>query len=96
MTKITKEELQKIARLSHILLPDDEAAALVSDIDSVLTYAARVCEIAADVEEEGDHKRVNVMREDTVVPTDAQPFLAQAPERIEDFFVVPMILESNE
>ncbi len=95
MTKITKEELQKIAHLSHILLPEEEVAGLVADIDNVLTYAARVCEIAADIDEPSQ-KNINVMRDDTVIPTDPKPILAQAPERIEDFFVVPMILESNE
>lgn len=95
MTKITKEELQKIARLSHILLPDDEVPGLIADIDSVLTYAARVSEIAANVDEQM-HKNVNVMRDDVVIPTNPQPLLAKAPEREDDFFVVPKILESNE
>jgi Asp-tRNA(Asn)/Glu-tRNA(Gln) amidotransferase C subunit len=36
------------------------------------------------------------MREDAIVPTDPKPILEKAPERIDDFFVVPMILESNE
>jgi aspartyl-tRNA(Asn)/glutamyl-tRNA(Gln) amidotransferase subunit C len=95
MTKITKEELLKVARLSHVFLPENEIDGLIADIDNVLTYAARVGEIAADVEEE-TKKNVNVTREDVVIPTPPQPLLAQAPERIEDFFVVPMILESNE
>lgn len=94
MPKITREELLKIARLSHMSIAEHEIEALLSDIDNVLTYAARVGEVKVDVEEEAP--LTNVFREDVVTPTDSQPLLVGAPERIHDYFVVPMILESNE
>jgi aspartyl-tRNA(Asn)/glutamyl-tRNA(Gln) amidotransferase subunit C len=94
MSKITREELLKIARLSHLAISESEITALLADIDNVLTYAARVGEVQVDVEPSAP--LTNVFRDDVVISTDPQPLLAGAPERVEDYFVVPMILESNE
>lgn len=95
MSKITKEELLKIARLSHMEISENEIANLLADIDSVLTYAARVTELAsAQVSE--PQKLKNVFREDIVRRTDPAPLLEAAPERIHDYFVVPKIIESTE
>jgi len=95
MTKITRGEILKIARISHLDLHEDEIQPLISQIEQVLSYTERVKEVAADVQEPST-KNVNTFREDVVVKTDKKPILAQAPEREGDYFVVPMILESSE
>lgn len=95
MTKITKEELLKIARISHIQIHEQEIEPLMKQVESVLTYAQRVKEIAAEIEETSS-KEVNVFREDVVVKTDSELILQQAPEREYNYFVVPKILDSNE
>lgn len=92
MTKITKQELLKIAQSSALKLYDNEVEQLVKQLDAVLTYAARVKDIAQDIETITE-KNVNVLREDVVVHTSNESILAQAPEREENYFVVPMILE---
>ncbi len=92
MTKITKQELLKIAQSSAVKLYDNEVDALVKQLDSVLSYAARVKESARDTATHSD-KNVNVMREDSVIKMDSERILVQAPEREENYFVVPMILE---
>lgn len=92
MTKITKQELLKIAQSSAVKLYDNEIGLLVVQLDAVLTYAVRVKDIARDIEKSED-KSVNILREDVVIQTDYEPILAQAPEREENYFVVPMILE---
>ena len=91
---ITKEEVEKIARLSHIELSEEETIAAMKHLDAVLSYAARVQEIAKDVDVPS-LKNSNIEREDIVIPTDAQTILAQAPEREADFFVVPVIIEGQ-
>lgn len=91
---ITKEEIEKIARLSHIELHETEIAATIQHVSAVLSYAARVQEIAKDVNIPS-LKNSNVEREDIVIPTDSQAILAQAPEREGDFFVVPVIIEGQ-
>lgn len=95
MTKVTREEILKIARISKLDIHKDEIESLILQIEQVLSYAERVKEVAADVQEPST-KNVNIFREDVIVRTDNEPILAQAPEREGNYFVVPMILESNE
>jgi len=95
MTKVTREEILKIARMSQLDIHKDEIESLISQTEQVLSYAERVKEVAADVQEPST-KNVNVFREDVIVRTDNEPILAQAPEREGNYFVVPMILESSE
>lgn len=93
MAKISKEEVLKIARLSNIDVHEDEVDSLTKQLADVLSYAERVKEVAADAEEPSN-MNVNVFREDVVVKTDPEPVLSQAPEREDNFFVVPKILEN--
>ena len=93
MAKITKEELLKIAQISHVQLHEDEIAPMLKQLEDVLSYAERVKEVAAEVEEPS-MRAVNVFREDVTVRTDPEPILCPAPDREEDFFVVPKILDN--
>lgn len=95
MAKITKEEVLKIAAMSHIAIHEDEIGSLMQHLQSVLTYAERVQEIAGNAQ--GVLlKQVNIFREDVAIHTNPEPILAQAPEREENFFVVPRIIENNQ
>lgn len=94
MAQITKEEVLKIAQISHIKVDHDELEPLMQKLQAVLSYAERVNEIAAQQGDELPHKAVNVFREDLVIPTNPEPILAQAPEEQEHYFVVPRILEN--
>jgi aspartyl-tRNA(Asn)/glutamyl-tRNA(Gln) amidotransferase subunit C len=95
MTKVSREEIIYIAKISKITIHEDEIDTLIDQVGEVLNYAQRVKDIAADVQEP-PVKNVNVFREDVIVQTDPEPILAQAPEREGNYFVVPRILESNE
>ncbi len=92
--KLTREELFKIAKHSAITLHEDEIESLRNQLETVLTYAARVKEVAQEVQESST-KNVNVFREDVIIRTDYEPILAQAPVREETYFVVPVILENE-
>ncbi len=94
MTKITKEEVLKIAEISHLSLREDEVDSMVQHLQEVLSYAERVQEIAADVQEPSN-KNINVFREDVVVKTDPEAILNQAPQQEENFFVVPVIIDNK-
>ena len=91
---ITKEEVEKIARLSNIELSESEIAQAQKHIGAVLSYAARVQDIAKDVDI-ALLKNENIERPDITQHCDPNPILAQAPEREGDFFVVPAIIENN-
>jgi len=94
MTKISKEEILKLATISNIAIEPHEIEPLAQQLEDVLTYAARVTQLAADVQEPST-KNVNVLREDCAVSTDSELVRAQAPAREQDFFVVPAVLESE-
>ena len=91
---ITKEEIEKIARLSHIELSETEIIAAMQHVGAVLSYAARVQEIAKDIDMPS-LKNSNIERNDVVIPCNSETILAQAPEREENFFVVPVIIEGQ-
>jgi len=95
MTKISKEEVLKIARMSHLELHEDEIPALMKQLEDVLSYAQRVKEVKA-TGQETSVRNINIFREDVVQPSDPERVLSQAPEREGNYFVVPAILEHNE
>jgi len=94
MTKITKEEIYKIARISYLDIHDDEVEPLIAQLEAVLSYAERVQEVARDVKEPSN-KSINVFREDVIVRTNVESVLRQAPEREGNFFVVPAIIDQS-
>ncbi len=93
MTKISRDEVINIARMSQIALREEEINSLTIQLGQVLSYAERVMQVAVNVEEPST-KQVNVFRADLVVSQNPEPILAQAPEREGNYFVVPKILES--
>ena len=94
MAKISKEDVLKIARISHITIEENEIDALVSRLEHVLSYAARVQGMGTEVQVSAS-KNINVLRDDVQIPFDVQSILARAPESQEHYFVVPAILESS-
>jgi len=94
MTKITKEEILKIARMSYLDIHDDEIEPMTQQLEAVLSYAERVQEVARLVNEPSN-KQMNVFREDVIVRTDVNPILDQAPDREGNFFVVPAIIDQK-
>ncbi|MGE0206575.1 MAG: Asp-tRNA(Asn)/Glu-tRNA(Gln) amidotransferase subunit GatC [Candidatus Babeliales bacterium] len=94
MTKITKQELLKIAQISQLRLDEADIEPLIKQIQDVLTYAERVQEVAEDIQMPST-QNINVLREDMIVTTVAQPLLDLAPEREEDYYVVPKIIENK-
>lgn len=94
MTKVSREEVLKVARMSSISLREQEIEPLMKRMEKILSYAQRVSQAATAAVEEPSTKNVNVLRNDQVVPQDSQKILAQMPERAGDYLVVPMILDN--
>jgi aspartyl-tRNA(Asn)/glutamyl-tRNA(Gln) amidotransferase subunit C len=104
MSLITKEEVLKIAKMSHIELSEQEIIKMQSHVEAVLAYAARVQDLSAIVltkkglAQDVDiimKKNVNVERDDVAIACQPESILAQAPEREGNYFVVPVIIETN-
>lgn len=92
MVKITKEDVLKIARMSNIQIHENEIDQITKNLEAVINYAARVQEVAVDVEIPSV-KAVNVFRQDEVIPSIGDLVLSRAPESEAHYFVVPAIIE---
>jgi len=94
MTKISREDVIKLAELSRIDIAEDEIENVRSQLQNILSYAQRVKEIAKDIDVDFK-KNVNIFAQDKVLRTDVEPIISQAPEHEENFFIVPRILEEK-
>ena len=95
MSKITAEDVRKVAQLARLDLPEDTIATYTGQLERILDYVDQLQ--AVDTEGVLPTTRavevINATREDAVVATDVrQDLLDQAPQREGDFFRVPKIL----
>lgn len=93
MIHITREEVLKLAHTADLTFTDKELDGLVKRIESVIDYASYLKEIAAQHEGSPLPKLSNVTRKDEVKPVPVEPLLELAPDREEDYYVVPVILK---
>lgn len=94
MTTFTKEELLKIAQLSSFKLNEQEIPVFVDQINAILDYVDQLENAQISMQAE-PIKNINILRDDIAHTTDAAALLAQAPQRQDDYFVVPQILEEK-
>lgn len=92
--KITQEELLKIAKMSQLSLDKHEVEQFVKGVQDVLTYAECIKDVAHELEDIST-KNVNVFREDMVSETDSEVIRSQAPDREQDYFVVPPVIDRS-
>lgn len=97
MAHITEQEVVHLANLARIKIEPDEVKQLTHELEAVLAYAESLQDIAkhCSLPQDGADCSMNVMRDDVVVRYDAELILAQAPEREEDYFVVPRIIKRD-
>ncbi len=98
MIKLSREEVYKIAEISKLELQEFEIDHLIKQLEDVLSYAKRVTEIAAGaniVTDELLARPVNITRPDEIIRTNSADILAQAPQELENYFVVPTVIDSN-
>lgn len=94
MAKISKDQVLKLASMSAMTIHEDEIQAVALQLEAVVTYAERVKEIAQNIQQTSG-RNVNIMRDDIKKACFPEEILALAPEREENFFVVPVILENE-
>jgi len=95
MSKITSDDVRKVAKLARLEIHDDQVEIYTSQLEKILGYVAELEKI--ETENVPPTTRavevVNVVREDSVrASTIREELLAQAPQREGDFFRVPKIL----
>jgi len=94
--KITKNEVEYVARLARLDLTDRETERMTDNINDILTYMEKLGEVDTTDVPPMTHAipKQNVMRPDTVVPfKDTDEILANAPESKDTLFKVPKVIE---
>lgn len=96
MTALTKETVHKLAALCRIACSDEEAEALLKDLQSILSHVASLQEVDTEGVPPCDHviaHMQNVFREDRIAPSlSKDTFLNNAPDQVDGMLRVPPIL----
>ena len=96
MAKITRKEVEHVARLARLELTEEEKGQMTAQLDAILGYFDKLNELDTSTVEPTTTviPMVSVMREDEVRPSLPQKdALANAPDREDVFFRVPRIIE---
>jgi aspartyl-tRNA(Asn)/glutamyl-tRNA(Gln) amidotransferase subunit C len=99
MSRISRDEVLRVAELARLSLDDAEARALASQLDTILGYAEVVRSVVTEGVEPTAHPLPVRMRlrEDRAEPAlPPEEALANAPEREASAFVVPKVLDADE
>jgi aspartyl-tRNA(Asn)/glutamyl-tRNA(Gln) amidotransferase subunit C len=95
MSKITTDDVRKVATLARLDLPEEKIATYTGQLERILDYVAQLesVDTAGVPPTTRAVEVVNVTRDDVVTPTDVrEQLLNEAPQREGDFFRVPKIL----
>ena len=96
MSRLTREDVQKVARLARLKLREDELERFTSQLGQVLEYVRVLEELdTRDVEPMAHAVEVtNVWRDDAIAPSlTRESALANAPHTDGRYFLVPPILD---
>ena len=96
--KITAQQVRKVAKLARLELTEQEVKLFTAQLAAILEYVEKMNELDTQQVEPLAHclPVTNCFREDVIKPSLAvEKALANAPERDDDFFKVPKILEEG-
>lgn len=91
MIDFTREELLNIAKLSALQLDENELNAFENDLRIVLDYTSQLDSAQTSQYHETNYT-ANVFRDDKIKQKSGEALLEQAPQREDNYFVVPKIL----
>lgn len=93
--KITNENVSRVAQLARLELSADEIETMTRQLDTILSYVAKLDELDTSDIEVTTHTQnvVNTFRDDLVRPSlPREKALAAAPQHNGEAFVVPRII----
>ena len=94
--KITREEIEHVARLARLELSEQEKEMFTGQMDAILAYVDKLNELETGGIVPTSHvvPMENAFREDVVTESfGADHALLNAPDRSDDFFRVPKVIE---
>ncbi len=95
---IDRQQVEKVAHLSRLDLTEQELELFSGQLSAIVEYIQKLNELNTDGVEPLAHCLPihNVFRQDTVRPSlNVEKALENAPDRVDDFFKVPQILEDS-
>jgi len=96
LMKITRAEVEKVARLSRLSFSEQELVALTDDMDAILAHVEQLNELDTDDIVPMAHAvpLENAFREDSVtVSLGSELALENAPQAVDGCFGVPKVIE---
>lgn len=88
------EQVKKLAHLARITVAEEELEGFSADIGAILGFVDRIREVSLDGIESREFDRVNILREDTVLPLSSVYDLVECAPLHKDHFVqVPKVIE---
>ena len=87
-------ELLKVAELSLFKLNDEEIELFAQQLKTIIEYTDELSNADISKAQEPQHL-FNVFREDKVIKFDTEQILANAPEREDQYFVMPQIISQK-
>jgi len=94
--KLTREQVEHVARLARLELTDEEKDLFTGQLDGILAYVDKLSELDTGSVQPTSHAvpMENAFREDVEAPSiGVDNALANAPDRSESFFRVPKVIE---
>jgi len=94
--KITREEVEHVARLARLELTPEETETFTGQMDAILSYVDTLNELDTTDIIPTSHAvpMENAFRDDEARPSiGVEHALANAPDRVEGFFRVPKVIE---
>ena len=96
MSRITREEVERVARLARLTLPEEELENLTGQLDRILDYVAKLGELDTHGVDPTSHAvavEARTRGDDAGAGLPPEEALANAPDRKGNFFRVPKIIE---
>lgn len=96
MSTISEAEVQKVAHLARLAIPEDQTTAYVSKISSIIDLVAQLSAVNTEGVEPMAHPLDSVqrLREDVATETNhREAYQVVAPEVEDGLYLVPKVLE---
>ena len=94
--KVTKKDLENVAVLSRLRVPEEKQETYIQQMDAILTYMDNLAEVDTENVKPTTYAlpMSNVFREDEVKPSlPREAALSNAPLQENGYFKVPKVLE---
>jgi len=96
MAKITKAEVEHVAHLARLRIPEEQIGMFTGQMNQILSYMGKLEELDTSDVEPTSHSVAlpTAWREDKVQPSlDPEKALTSVPDREDQFIVVPKVIE---